>query len=87
MKDNLTRDKMRIYVSIAAVVVLSFLVFIGVYTLLDSTARADVARRNEEADVLLEAAESASEESAAEEKSAASHTGLLPRRARESGAH
>ena len=66
LKDNLTRDKMRIYVSIAAVVVLSFLVFIGVYTLLDSTARADVARRNEEADVLLEAAESASEESAAE---------------------
>lgn len=44
--------------SIAAVVVLSVLVFIGVYTLLDSKAREERARRNAQADVLLEAVES-----------------------------
>lgn len=69
--DNLTRDKMRMGVSIAAVVVLSFLVFIGVYTLLDSTARSDRDRRNAQADVLQDAAESASEESLLESELAA----------------
>ncbi len=47
-------------VSIAAVVVLSVLVFAGVYTLLDSKAREDRARRNAQAAVLLEAVESSS---------------------------
>ncbi len=61
LKDNLTRDRIRMAASIAAVVVLSLLVFAGVYTLLDSKAREDRARRNAQADVLLDAAESAAE--------------------------
>ncbi|MBR4493379.1 MAG: SH3 domain-containing protein, partial [Clostridiales bacterium] len=63
LKDNLTRDKMRMAVSVAAVVVLSLLVFISVYTLLDSRVRADRARRNAQADVLLDAVESTQAES------------------------
>ena len=63
LKDNLTRDKMRMAVSVAAVVVLSLLVFISVYTLLDSRVRADRARRNAQADVLLDAVESSQAES------------------------
>ena len=63
IKDNLTRDKMRMAVSVAAVVVLSLLVFISVYTLLDSRVRADRARRNAQADVLLDAVESSQAES------------------------
>lgn len=63
-------------VSIAAVVILSFLVFIGVYTLLDSTARADLARRNAQADVLQDLAESASEESVLESELAESEAAL-----------
>ena len=47
-------------VSIAAVIVLSVLVAAGVYTLLDSKAREDRARRNAQAAVLLEAVESSS---------------------------
>ena len=47
-------------VSITAVIVLSVLVAAGVYTLLDSKARADRARRNAQAAVLLEAVESSS---------------------------
>ena len=47
-------------VSITAVIVLSVLVATGVYTLLDSKARADRARRNAQAAVLLEAVESSS---------------------------
>jgi len=46
-------------VSIAAVVALSLLVVMGIYTLLDSKAREDRARRNAQADVLLEQAETA----------------------------
>jgi 3D (Asp-Asp-Asp) domain-containing protein len=63
LKDNLTRDKMRMAVSVAAVVVLSLLVFISVYTLLDSRVREDRARRNAQADVLLDAVESSQAES------------------------
>lgn len=63
IKDNLTRDKMRMAVSVAAVVVLSLLVFISVYTLLDSRVREDRARRNAQADVLLDAVESSQAES------------------------
>lgn len=62
LKDNLTRDKMRMAVSVAAVVVLSLLVFISVYTLLDSRVREDRARRNAQADVLLDAVESSQAE-------------------------
>lgn len=60
LKDKLTRDRIRMGVSIFAVVVLNILVLIGVYTLLDSKSRAERARRNAQADVLLEAMESAS---------------------------
>jgi 3D (Asp-Asp-Asp) domain-containing protein len=63
LKDNLTRDKMSMAVSVAAVVVLSLLVFISVYTLLDSRVREDRARRNAQADVLLDAVESSQAES------------------------
>ncbi len=59
-------------VSIAAVVALSLLVFIAVYTLLDSKVAEDRARRNAQADVLLDAAESA--ESQASETSDTSET-------------
>ena len=54
---------MRMVVSVAAVVVLSLLGFISVYTLLDSRVRADRARRNAQADVLLDAVESSQAES------------------------
>ena len=54
---------MRMAVSVAAVVVLSLLVFISVYTLLDSRVREDRARRNAQADVLLDAVESSQAES------------------------
>ena len=60
LNDNLSQDRLRMGVSIAAVVVLSVLVFAGVYTLLDSKAREDRARRNAQAAVLLEAVESSS---------------------------
>ena len=60
LKDKLTRDRIRMGVSIFAVVVLNILVLIGVYTLLDSKSRAERARRNAQADILLEAMESAS---------------------------
>ena len=67
LKDNLTRDKMRMAVSVAAVVVLSLLVFISVYTLLDSRVREDRARRNAQADVLLDAVESSQAETSVTE--------------------
>lgn len=67
LKDKLTRDKMRIAVSVAAVVVLSLLVFISVYTLLDSRVREDRARRNAQADVLLDAVESSQAETSVTE--------------------
>ena len=70
LKDSLTRDKIRMGASIAAVVVLSLLVVMGIYTLLDSRAREDRARRNAQADVLLEAAESETSVSAASETEA-----------------
>jgi len=54
---------MRMAVSVAAVVVLSLLIFISVYTLLDSRVREDRARRNAQADVLLDAVESSQAES------------------------
>ena len=60
LNDNLSRDRLRMGVSITAVVVLSVLVAAGVYTLLDSKAREDRARRNAQAAVLLEAVESSS---------------------------
>ena len=58
---------MRIAVSVAAVVVLSLLVFISVYTLLDSRVREDRARRNAQADVLLDAVESSQAETSVTE--------------------
>ena len=67
LKDNLTRDKMSMAVSVAAVVVLSLLVFISVYTLLDSRVREDRARRNAQADVLLDAVESSQAETSVTE--------------------
>lgn len=67
LKDNLTRDKMRMAVSVAAVVFLSLLVFISVYTLLDSRVREDRARRNAQADVLLDAVESSQAETSVTE--------------------
>ena len=67
LNDKLSSDRMRTSVSIAAVVVLSLLVFIGVYTLLDSRAREDRLRRNAQADVLLAAAESAESSLAVQE--------------------
>ena len=63
-------------VSIAAVVVLSVLVFAGVYTLLDSKAREDRARRNAQASVLLDAVESFS--AAAETSETVSETETQP---------
>lgn len=48
--------------SIAAVVTLSILVFIGIFTLLDSKVAEDRARRNAQADVLLDAVESSAAE-------------------------
>lgn len=63
-------------VSITAVVVLSVLVFAGVYTLLDSKAKEDRARRNAQASVLLEAVESSeSAEQAAETAETETETG------------
>lgn len=58
---------MRMAVSVAAVVVLSLLVFISVYTLLDSRVREDRARRNAQADVLLDAVESSQAETSVTE--------------------
>ena len=58
---------MRMTVSVAAVVVLSLLVFISVYTLLDSRVREDRARRNAQADVLLDAVESSQAETSVTE--------------------
>ncbi len=89
LKDNLTRDRLRMGASIAAIVALSLLVFLGVYTLLDSKARADRARRNAQADVLMEAVESSEQaapsdeteqitESDASESSETSATELAP---------
>ena len=43
--------------SIAAIIIVSILVALGIYSLLDSRARADRARRNAQADVLAEAIE------------------------------
>ncbi len=62
---------MRMAVSIAAVVTLSLLVFISVYTLLDSRVREDRARRNAQADVLLDAVESSQAETSASEETQA----------------
>ena len=67
LKDNLTRDRLRMGASIAAIVALSLLVFMGVYTLLDSKARADRARRNAQADVLMEAVESSEQAAPSDE--------------------
>ncbi len=67
LKDNLTRDRLKMGASIAAIVALSLLVFMGVYTLLDSKARADRARRNAQADVLMEAVESSEQAAPSDE--------------------
>lgn len=80
LKDKLSRDRLRMGVSIVAVVVLNILVLIGVYTLLDSKSRAERARRNAQADVMLEAVESASSETetVATETVASETTDLAP---------
>lgn len=61
LKDNLTRDRLRMGASIAAVVALCLLMFMCIYTLLDSKAREERARRNAQADVLMDQAEAAAE--------------------------
>lgn len=55
--------------SIAAVITLSILVFIGIFTLLDSKVAEDRARRNAQADVLLDAVESSAAETSSEQVS------------------
>ena len=57
LKDKLSRDRLRMGVGIGAVAVLNIVVLLGVYTMLDSRSRAERARRNAQADVMLDALE------------------------------